>query len=510
MQPAKSPKPGKPRDNIGQFNDTVMGDLAYVRDSKGISHGFLVLVDEGTDWCVCKYIGHGTNIKTAEQLYDYIEECWINWAGPPDVFVADNERGFSAELFVTKLGRAGTLYTPSAAYAPWQKGRVERKIESIKMIIKKTVLQVGIVEQEMRIAGIEAATALNQRPGPNGVSAGMMLFGQKMKLYGELYANGEPLTHPEALNASSELGRRLQIRSITRQAAEEHHAKEMLRKTVAARTRLVENISVGEIVFFYRKYPSSKAQKLQAQRGCYLGPAVIIGKQGQNHWIAFAGRCYLVAPEHVRSLAPDEIASLKPLIRQGLDQLQQASKSKDFVDLSKEEASPEELDLALQQPAGNDFEADDLVPQGSEASGILQPPLNESAEDSSAQPILELQPEEPILPAEQVEEQLSRIIEDHTTGEKRKQEQYDKPDEGSFDLDVAAFGPPAFGDPPIQQELEAATTADEDTPVAWKPLGSKDNLKWERTAASPYITVGNDFVAFGKSRYMTEKVKKKM
>ena len=52
------------------------------------------------------------------------------------------------------------------------------------------MIQVGIEEQEMRITGIEAATALNQRPGPNGVSAGMMLFGQKMKLSGELYANG--------------------------------------------------------------------------------------------------------------------------------------------------------------------------------------------------------------------------------------------------------------------------------------------------------------------------------
>ena len=79
--PPKSAKPGKVKNNIGQFNETVMGDLMYIRDANGVNHGFLVLVDEGTDWCVVKYIGHGANIKTADQLYDYVEDCWINWAG---------------------------------------------------------------------------------------------------------------------------------------------------------------------------------------------------------------------------------------------------------------------------------------------------------------------------------------------------------------------------------------------------------------------------------------------
>ena len=136
-QPAKSPKPGKPRDSIGQFNETLLGDLAYVRDADGITHGYFVMVDDGTDWCVARHIGTGKGIKTAGQLYRYLEESWINWAGPPDIFVADNERGFSAEEFVSKLGRAGTFYQPSAGYAPWQKGKVERKIESFKSIIKK-------------------------------------------------------------------------------------------------------------------------------------------------------------------------------------------------------------------------------------------------------------------------------------------------------------------------------------------------------------------------------------
>ena len=130
----------------------------------------------------------------------------------------------------------------------------------------------------MRVAGVEVATSLNQRPGPSGVSAGMLLFGQRLKLYGELYANGEPAYHHlEGLDASTELGRRLQIRCTARQLTEVHFAKEMVRKSVAARTRITpigHAVGVGELVFFYRKYPSKKNQAAQAARGCYLGLTV--------------------------------------------------------------------------------------------------------------------------------------------------------------------------------------------------------------------------------------------
>ena len=203
------------------------------------------------------------------------------------MLVGDSERGFASEEFATRFGNAGTLFQPAAGYAPWQKGKVERKIRTICSIMRKTVLHIGCKgPQEMKMAGIEAAAAVNQRPGASGVSPGMMLFGQRLKLYGELYADGEPAYHHlDGNDPSTELGRRLQIRSSARQAAEAHYAKEMVRKTVAARTRLVDKTEVGELVFFYRCYPNSKSQKLQAQRGCYLGPGVVIGHQSCNSWV---------------------------------------------------------------------------------------------------------------------------------------------------------------------------------------------------------------------------------
>ena len=212
--PPKPHKPGRVRDNIGQFNDTVLVDLSYVKDSDGVTHTWMIIIDDGTDWCVAKYVKDG---KSAVKLYQCFEEAWIEWAGPPDKLVGDSERGFAALEFVEKLSRAGTLFSPAAAYAPWQKGKVERKVRSFKEATTKAVLQLGIKgPDEMRLAGIEVAAALNQRPGPSGISPGTMLFGQRMKLYAELYADGEPALHP--LDNNNALARQLQIRSAAKQS----------------------------------------------------------------------------------------------------------------------------------------------------------------------------------------------------------------------------------------------------------------------------------------------------
>ena len=47
--PPKPHKPGRVRDNVGVFNDTVLVDLAYIKDSDGVTHTWMIIIDEGTD-----------------------------------------------------------------------------------------------------------------------------------------------------------------------------------------------------------------------------------------------------------------------------------------------------------------------------------------------------------------------------------------------------------------------------------------------------------------------------
>ena len=163
----------------------------------------------------------------------------------------------------------------------------------------------------------------------------------------------------------------------------------------------VEHIEVGDIVYFYRKYPNSKAVKLQAQRGCYLGPGVVIGMQAKNYWVSYASRCYLVAPEHIRSLAPDEVVGCKPLIRYGLEQLKLASQSNDFEDISQQQAEPQELEQASSRPPGGDFE----VPQQDDGPAPVAP---STVPPQSPGQSLEPEPSE----AQQLQDQVDEHIDE--------------------------------------------------------------------------------------------------
>ena len=168
---------------------------------------------------------------------------------------------------------------------------------TVRGTIRRSVLHSGIQgEQAMRIAGFEAAAAINRRSGRFGVSPAMLLFGQRTKLYGEMCENGvASVVHPEVLDPASALARRLKIRMACKQALERHHARELIRRSVAARTRPVKEVEVGQRVVFYRHYSTPAAVRKQSARGSFLGPGLVIGRQNKNAWVSYAGRCYLVS-----------------------------------------------------------------------------------------------------------------------------------------------------------------------------------------------------------------------
>ena len=58
----------------------------------------------------------------------------------------------------------------------------------------------------------------------------------------------------------------------------------------------------GDVVFYFRKQGHQK-------KGYWRGPAVVIGRQGQNYWCGIGGHHVLVAPEHLRAVAEEDVAS---------------------------------------------------------------------------------------------------------------------------------------------------------------------------------------------------------
>ena len=120
----KTPRPGKvPTDGV-QFNEVVQMDLFHIHDAAGTQAWFMATVDLATDYVTVRRCGD----HTSAGLWQAWGDSWLSWAGPPDVVVTDNERGIISEEMVKRINWSGTALWPTAAYASWQKGRIERRI----------------------------------------------------------------------------------------------------------------------------------------------------------------------------------------------------------------------------------------------------------------------------------------------------------------------------------------------------------------------------------------------
>ena len=119
------PRPARLREDDLTFNEVVQADLFKIPDQAGVGWWFLLVQDVATGYCTLGLV----QAHSSEELWGHYERLWLSWAGPPDQFVTDNERGLVSGCLVDALSRSGTAYDPTAAYAPWQKGKAERKIQ---------------------------------------------------------------------------------------------------------------------------------------------------------------------------------------------------------------------------------------------------------------------------------------------------------------------------------------------------------------------------------------------
>jgi len=256
--------------------------------------------------------------------------------------------------FAQVAGRVGTQIHPAAAYAPSQKSREERKIQSLKEVQKKSIIHTGVHgARAMKLVGWEAANAVNHQPGRCGVSPAVRLSGQRARLPGELYDKGEQVgLHPDVLDSGGELALRFRIRQAAVEATNKHEAEQAVARAVAARPRPMTVFEPGQRVFVYRSYAGK--QRERAELGHFLGPGTVIGLHGNGSvWVQFEGRCYLVAREHCRSLNPEEEALVKTPLKNQLDAVKRmmAKPPADYEDLTGQEAEAADLETATAAPA---------------------------------------------------------------------------------------------------------------------------------------------------------------
>ena len=92
----------------------------------------------------------------------------------------------------------------------------------------------------------------------------------------------------------SQYQRAMAVRTAARIAFHHSQGDSRLRKVLLQRARTaVRPMEVGETVHFWN-------QPKNRRRGRWTGPAVIVGREGDNYWISRNGRCRLTTAEHLQ------------------------------------------------------------------------------------------------------------------------------------------------------------------------------------------------------------------
>ena len=322
------------------WNDTVGIDLFYAHDTNDVKHTFLSAVDYGTTY----HLAVRVDGQSSDDIEAKFNEMWIVPFGPPKSVVVDLDGGVQGAL-----GRLCDWHNIAmksiAAQSHWQAGMIERQQAWWKNVWERLVYQLTIGEEEVDLAVPMVNAAKNDLRRRCGHSPSQWVFGRAPRIPEDLRDpdGGERITWD--VSEDSKFQRQSAMRAAARIAFHRSQIDSRLRKAFLQRTRTVPRPhEIGESVHFWHK-PKNR------RRGHWTGPAVIVGREGNNYWISNNGRCRLTSPEHVRGSTPEEVGAYLSMkgtqkeVEKLLEHDPDGSDAFDQDDIDLDEEDLEDMDL---------------------------------------------------------------------------------------------------------------------------------------------------------------------
>ena len=287
------------------FNQEVCVDTIALYDVDGGKIDAISILDVATGYhLVCRIRGR----KSADLLQDFMDH-WVQWAGPPLQVTCDEERGLMKE-FTDGLDMLGIRSRYTAGQAHWQNGAVERQNQWFRAIWERAVAHSQTKSGEVDYALAMTCAAKNNLRRHHGYSPAQWLFGSEPRTGDAMLDENEKLFQLEELRTEDDLWRRKQqIRYAARIAFLESQADAATKRALLGRSRVYPGpFSVGDYVYVFRVNKTAGGKARQRQNvGEWIGPGVVIGKEGESYWISRGGRCVLCAGEHLRPAESEEL-----------------------------------------------------------------------------------------------------------------------------------------------------------------------------------------------------------
>ena len=290
------------------------------------------------DWATTYQVVAKLERETGPDVERAFNDNWISAFGPPGTVSIDLDGKVQAG--VARLCDWHSIKTKDvAAQAKWQGGVTERQIGWFKGIWERVVYETGVDADEVAVAGTFVCAAKNELRRRCGHSPVQWVFGRSPRIPEDLRDpdSGEPVTWD--LTQDSKYQRLAAIRASARIAFHKAQGDDRLRRGLMQRARAgKQDFDIGDPVHYWN-------QPKDRRRPHWAGPAVVVGRQGNNYWVSRNGRCRLTAPEHLRASGPEELGEYLTMkgVREEVEKLLEADPDDPEVFNDEEEMADDHL-----------------------------------------------------------------------------------------------------------------------------------------------------------------------
>ena len=254
LAPPQKPRPSTmPSMVVGQFGDSVEGDIFYVRTLQGHAVPVLGLLDKATGL-------HAAGVlksRESDVTFNLINNLWLRPYGLPYQLFLDPDRAFLGQC-QHQIESMGIRLDFCPAEAHWMIGAIERRNSILRMVLEKLVEQCCVENEEQLDQIIPLALhAINSSTFSRGRSAFQATFGRIPRLPHGLLGDDHSLASSagrlghleDNLMAKAEIIRAEAQKHLLDISVSQHFKRALLRKTVHTK---VPSLQAGQPCAFWR------------------------------------------------------------------------------------------------------------------------------------------------------------------------------------------------------------------------------------------------------------------
>ena len=249
-KPPREPRPSKTPPPTRRFNERVMLDLLYTKDSSGETFAFLNQVDDATTVQVLTLV----NDRNSSTITSALVKGWFQHYGLPETLLVDAEGAMKSFAFDELMAQSNIMVRFAPPDAHWQMGKCERHGDAARAILNKLVDQHGLLgAEDTQTGAVMACFAKNTLARRAGSSPAQWALGQNPRLPAAVLSEGDNPEAMERLTLSNKLQQIENLRFDAMHAFLSFENENALRQSMLRRSRPWRGpYEIGQKVVYYR------------------------------------------------------------------------------------------------------------------------------------------------------------------------------------------------------------------------------------------------------------------